>query len=132
MPTKTTNNITETEASVDSLKFAHNRLINIHEIITEEQWLNMMLDWGNIYAKSFCQLYGNSAEQIEALILQQSNTWYWNWWRYKWMHDDWHFITNKIQHTQMSYAQYKSYLLCSETLEQDLLGLIESRNILKP
>lgn len=131
MPTTTTHNITRTEASVDSLKFAHNRLVIIEGIITEEDWAEKMFLYGCRYAFMFASLFGNKQDEVEQLLTKYppdagcTDNWFWMWWRFKWMYDDWDYITNKVQRLQgLTYEHYKCYMLNSETLEQDLLTIM--------
>jgi predicted transposase YbfD/YdcC len=132
MPTASTHNVTATECQIDILKVANNRLIIIDQIVSQETWVNMMLDYGQRYAFLFSQNYGTDAAKIESYLTKSIvGNWFWNWWKMKWMQDDHTYIYNKIQrHIYISYEQYKCYLLRHETLEQELLGLLELENIL--
>jgi len=114
------------------LKVSNNRLIIIEQIVTKEEWIDMMLDYGQRFAHLFSRIYDSDAEKIENYLTKSIvGNWYWRWWKLKWMQDDHHYIYNKVQRmANLTYEQYKCYLLNDENLEQDLLGLLEIENIL--
>jgi len=125
---------THTQHLADSLRFAHNRIVHIHKIVTEDEWAEMMLTYGERYALLFSLIFGDRADTMASLLTDSPpeqgcrNNWFWMWWRWKWMYDDWVYITNKIQHHQQpTYQQYKCYMLNDEKLEEELVGMLHNK-----
>ncbi len=131
LPT-TNKHISHTQEQAASLQFAHRWLLKVHPHLTEEQWQNMMFEAGIAFATSFSFLFDGKQQHIEDVLTKHkaddNNTnWFWMWFKYKWMEDDWHYITNKVFTQPTSYHQYKSYMLLNQLLEEELLTLLEDK-----
>lgn len=126
---------TKTEASIESLKFAHRWLFKVLDGFYEEQWATMMFDHGYRFAAVFAMCFPDQEKLIEDSLIKTSPTtgephnWFWMWWKLKWMQDDWEYINSKIYTQPVGYEQYKSYMLHCEQLEQDLLSLLKEKQI---
>ncbi len=126
-----TKNISHTQQQAASLQFAHRWLFKVHPNLTEEHWSQMMFEAGIAFATTFSFLFDSKQQVIEDILTKQEtsngNNWYWMWFKYKWMQDDWEYVTQKIFNQPITYHQYKSYMLLNQHLEEELLSLVEDK-----
>lgn len=127
--------ITVTDATVDELKFAH-RFILKRVQISEEQWCELMFENGHRYALLFSMLFGEKQEWLHNHLATHPaedgapGNWFWMWWKFKWMQDDYQYINNKVFQLGVCYETYKTYMLQSQMLEEDLVNILHSKIIL--
>lgn len=131
-PTTTIASSSATQQSIDELKFAHRWILKKNDLF-EDQWVTKMFDHGYRFAAYFASMFPGREHLVEAMLLKaqpepgQPHNWFWMWWQFKWMQDDWQFITNKVYNQPISYDHYKSYMLHDEKLEQDLLDILQKK-----
>jgi len=127
--------ITKTQASVNALKFTHRWLFKVMPNFYEEQWATMLFDYGYRFAAHFSSMFPGKEKMIEELLIKtpaqsgDTHNWFWMWWKIKFIQDDWEYINQKVYQQPVSYDLYKTYMLQSEILEQDLLNLLLSHQI---
>ena len=126
---------TKTSIAVASLQFTHHWLLTkVRKDLSEEQWFELMLDYGLKFAKQTANLYPKELQQkvVDILIktppkINEPYNWFWMWWKLQWMQDDFHFIDQKIYQLQtFSYEYYKNIMLECSMLEMDLLNQLQS------
>lgn len=128
-PTITTS---ATQHTIDELKFAHRWILKRNDTF-EDQWLTEMFEHGYRFAAHFASMFPGREEQVSALLLNEPATdgnehnWFWMWWKFKYMQDDWNYINGKVYNQPITYSHYKSYMLHDEQLENDLLDLLNQK-----
>lgn len=112
-----------------SLAQAHFCLLQRTDM-SEGNWLDAMFEFGCRFAEEFANLLPNSCE-VKALLLKapaqpgQPNNAFWMWWRVKWMLDDEGIVANRCLDQPITYPHLKSYMIGDETLETELLNMID-------
>jgi hypothetical protein len=136
MPTTPlTKTITQTEATIDSLKLAHRWLFKVLEGLYEEQWVIMMFEYGYHYAECLAICYPGKEDVILNALIKaapdpgEEHNWFWMWWKVKWMMDDWHYISNKVYQQPVTYSEYKVYMRHDQKLQLDLLDILHSKKV---
>lgn len=126
---------TRADESADDLKFG-NRWLFKKVDITYEEWNEMMFEYGDRYALIFSLMFESKAEWLHDFLVKSApekndhHNWFWMWWKLKWMQDDFNFISQKVYLQPVTYVQWKSWLMKSEHLEEDLMNFIHSKNLL--
>lgn len=134
-PTET-KRITQTQLSVESLQFAHRWLFKVIDDLTEDKWTAMLMDYGLIYANQFSLCFLSSQPLVYEVLTSSKpeegckHNWFWQWFKLKWMHDDWNYITNKVYLQGISYAHYKTYMIQDELLEIELVNMLHDKHCL--
>lgn len=125
---------TQTHYSNAALKFTHHWLLTrVKTDLSEEQWFELMVDYGLKFAKQIASLYPNSFQQkvLDILIktppkINEPYNWYWMWWKLQWMLDDFYYIDLKIYKMQsFTYEYYKNIMLENSLLEKDLITQLQ-------
>jgi len=127
---------TSTFYSAASLKFAHHWLLTkVRTDLTEEAWFEMCLTYGLRFAQTFSDMFGDKQQEVFNKLTKtpakdgEPYNWFWMWWKYHWMDDDFNYIDQKIYqiaNDTFSYEYYKGIMLQSSTLEEDLLFQLET------
>lgn len=134
-PTET-KHISQTQLSVESLQFAHRWLFKVHTEFTEEQWFNMIIDYGLIYANQFSLCFTTKQPLVYQVLTSSApeqgckHNWFWQWFKLKWMQDDWDYINNKVYQQGVSYQHFKTYMIQNEMLEVELVNLLHDKQVL--
>ena len=125
--------MSNTDASAEELRFAH-RFLFKRTGYTKEEWTQMMFENGRHYAIVFSGLFGEKSAWMSEYLLRtiadtgDKNNFYWTWWRWRWMQNDYVYINNKVYEQPISYLHFKSFMLHDESIEYDLLDILEQKN----
>lgn len=132
-----TKHISQTQLSIESLQFAHRWLFKVMDDFNHEQWAAMLIDYGLIYANNFSLCFTDSQPLVYKVLTSAApeagckHNWFWQWFKLKWMQDDWDYINDKVYLQHISYRHFKTYLIQNELLEVELINLLHDKQVLQ-
>lgn len=121
--------ISKTAADAEQLAAAHRWLINRVDI-TQDEWCELMMQYGLRFAAIFSLLFPAKEQWVEDYLTKEKalpgepNNWFWMWFRLKWMQDDAVYMQQAVYKQPISYEHYKTYMLHSEALETELMNML--------
>lgn len=95
--------------------------------LTDEQYNAFMYESGLHFADGFSKLLADPAYTYKQLTqaipakAEDKNNYFWSWWHFNWLLTDKMWYDSKVYAQQISYEQYKTYMIGDEALETQLL-----------
>lgn len=123
---------THAQDTTDLLLFGHRWLFKRVDL-TEESWNYMMFEYGRHYAYLFAAMFDDKSEWLYDYLLKSEpepgddHNFFWMWFKYKWMQNDYEYISNKVYEQPIEYNHYKTIFLQAPHLDEDLLSLLQSQ-----
>ena len=114
------------------------KLVNVKENVlkatglSEYEWFWMQVDTGRAFAQAFANTTDDPDDTYVRLMSKKpgqkegERNFFWSWWVVQWLLDDRMYYRNKAQFQQISYAQFKAYMLSNEMLEKMLFEDLET------
>lgn len=98
--------------------------------ISELHYNSMVFSYGDAFAQQFAGLFPDPEKTYNKLIKApvqsgEGSNWYWSWWQFNWLLNDQLWYNSKVYAQQLTYEQFKAYMLNDDQLEKQLLEDID-------